>query len=48
MEFWRATPTELFDALDGWREANGSTDEPEAEPVTEDELFDLMERFPDG
>lgn len=46
-DFWKATPDELFRAIEGWQEANGVSDpEPEVY-MTRDELDDLMARFPD-
>ena len=48
-EFWEATPSDLYLAMEGWQMANGGGEEnapPEA--LTMDELHALMEKFPDG
>lgn len=48
-EFWRSTPIELHRAIDGWLESQGVDPDVEApEPISMQELEDLMERFPDG
>ena len=48
-EFWDATPIELYRAIEGWQEAHGiDPDETPEGPLTMDELYDLMERFPDA
>ena len=43
-EFWNMGLPELYLAIDGYKEAN--TNE-ESQPLSKDELFDLMERYPD-
>lgn len=47
-EFWRATPSDLYRAIEGWQEANGGCEESSVDPLTPDELAELMEQFPDG
>ena len=48
-EFWRATPWDLYLAVEGWQESQGVTESPDVEAaITPDELRDLMEQFPDG
>tara|TARA_R100000773_G_C4208134_1_gene108390 strand:- start:468 stop:617 length:150 start_codon:yes stop_codon:yes gene_type:complete len=42
-EFWEMGLQELFIALDGYSEANSI----EEKPLTQDELEDLMLRYPD-
>ncbi len=44
-EFWSSTVTEFYSALEGWQEANNI--EKPIPPPSPDELFDLMERYPD-
>lgn len=40
--FWSATPQDVRLALEGRKRASGAV-----EPLTRDELTDLMERYPD-
>ena len=49
--FWKATPLDLYPAVEGWMEAHGvNPDAPRR--MTEQELVqfteEMMERFPDG
>lgn len=42
--FWNATLPELFAAMDGWNKMHG---DPEEDSMSQDELDEMMERFPD-
>ena len=43
-DFWNSSPQEIFSAIDGFMEFNGGKGE---EPMSRDELEDLMELYPD-
>ena len=51
--FWKATPWELYAAVEGWQEKNGIDEN--AEPAAEtrmsaaevEELSEMMDRYPD-
>ena len=44
-EFWNMSPVEIYKAISGFKEFNGSASEPDA--MSRDELEDLMELNPD-
>ena len=44
-EFWNSSPVEIYNALDGFREFNG-TDQ-QSRPMDKQELKELMELYPD-
>ena len=43
-EFWNLSPTELYSAIKGFSEFHGMSN---SQPLSRDELTDLMERYPD-
>lgn len=43
-EFWNCSLIEVYNAIDGFGEFNGATQEA---PMDKNELSDLMEMFPD-
>jgi len=43
-DFWEMSPTEIYMAVDAFVEFNGGNQE---EPMTRDELDNLMELYPD-
>jgi hypothetical protein len=44
-EFWNMSPVEIYKAISGFKEFNGSANEPDT--MSRDELEDLMELNPD-
>jgi len=44
-DFWNISPREMYLALKGFKQFNGSTEE---EPMTKDRLKEMMELYPDG
>ena len=45
-DFWNISPREMYLALKGFKQFNGSSEE-EA-PMTKDKLEEMMELYPDG
>lgn len=51
--FWKATPAELYAAIEGWQEKNGIGDERDGEAAPlftaeeVDAMRDLMDEWPD-
>jgi len=43
-DFWNLSPREMYQAIRGFKQFNGGGKE---EPVTKDELDNLMELYPD-
>lgn len=46
-EFWQATPFELYAAIEGWQEANGSGNDADKYPTREG-IEDLVIKYGDG
>lgn len=48
LDFWDATPVELYIAIEGWQDANTKDGHERSEPLTVEEMEVLMRKFPDG
>ena len=44
--FWQSSPKEIYMAIDGFMELNGT--EKKEEPMTSARMRELMELYPDG
>lgn len=43
VDFWSATLTEFYQAINGWNDANGVEEKPAA--PSEDEMAELLEKY---